>query len=397
MDDTAPSDKPVIPQSPATPATPPIPSAASPVNTPLTPEFSPEPPPDIPQPPPQAGIGQAPRFDMGQGVSSPPPPPPPPPQSGEVTLAGGEAPQAFPTHRPVRKIAIVIGIILAAAGLVVGVFFFLQGSGEQTPVVEQPGVTPTPAQLTLSIENPKNGQVSSTEEITVSGKTLSGGVVGFVTNVDGSLVQSDDSGSFTARALLGPGINEILAVAVDASGQTKEDTIYTVFDADEKNQTAIAGVVTTIRDGIFSLKQKQGTSLSVGTNSSTVVVGGGAIPTIKVGDVLVAIATESVQATVSGTQIATKLYVKEASPSALSSKKPQVMTGVIAGINDAIVTIKENNAEVFHEFAVASSSAIKTNGGTGIAALQLGQQILAIVAPGLTDELLAKLIHVLDK
>lgn len=167
----------------------------------------------------------------------PPPPPPPPPPSGEVTLMGQSGSDFSYGAKPPwykSKLILSVFIILLAAGLVVGGLFILQKKGGSEVATEesiaQPTQPPQPAGLTLTIDSPKEGEVFTIEEATISGKTSPNTVVVFVSDRDQDSVESDATGVFSGKVKIARGLNEIIIVGVSASGEEKRESRNIVYD-----------------------------------------------------------------------------------------------------------------------------------------------------------------------
>src|SRR5581483_7671709 len=145
-------------------------------------------------------------------------------------------------------------------------------------------------------------------------------------------------------------------------------------------QTAIVGQVTAIANKVITLSDKKGGLVRVATNGTTKIVSANnSFIDVHIGDTIAALtaaslATESVSAS---QQVAARLFVQEASASAAL---PAVITGIVTGVNDSIVTVLvKNPGETFYTLVIHDTTSVKAKGNViGVADLVLGQQIVAV-------------------
>lgn len=121
---------------------------------------------------------------------------------------------------------IVISFIAVAVGvLAAGVIFYIYqttkiipASKTKTVTIAPPTPTPNPA-VFLSLEKPKNEEVSDTKTITVSGKTTSDAVIAIVTESADRVITSASNGNFSANITLDDGVNKIEITAIAPNGE----------------------------------------------------------------------------------------------------------------------------------------------------------------------------------
>lgn len=100
----------------------------------------------------------------------------------------------------------------------------LAQADDDTPVDTQTSVDQPPP-LFVSVLDPLDQDIEvalDTTRLTIQGSTLPGAVV----SIDGDLVDTDDQGTFTGRANLEPGANEIDIVASDDQGNQVNTSIF---------------------------------------------------------------------------------------------------------------------------------------------------------------------------
>lgn len=141
--------------------------------------------------------------------------------------------------------AIIIVLVIAAAILSIRQFRVAQDaatlpslsettptqpSGDGSEVVS--GLSPTPAStvsratgISLTVSSPANNTTTSSESITVKGKTVAGAEV-FVNDVE---TRADASGNFSVTITLDEGENYILVVANDALGNYSEKELTVIY------------------------------------------------------------------------------------------------------------------------------------------------------------------------
>lgn len=223
------SEQPVLPSSP--PAEPQVPSPMPdlpeplPIEQPLVGNANPPPPPEPP---------------------APVVPPPPPPTSGGVFLTDAPMAQqeqdltlAPSTPWFKSKIFLSLSIVLFTAILVVGGLFIFQNINKEPQVVQAPteeneGIPQPPETelLTLSLIGPAEGEITTTEEIVVKGKTSPNTTVMFFTDADQNSLQSDATGAFSGRVKMRLGINELSVSAISKTGEVKNETRQMVYDSE---------------------------------------------------------------------------------------------------------------------------------------------------------------------
>lgn len=141
--------------------------------------------------------------------------------------------------------AIIVVFVIVAAALSIRQFRAAQDTAtlpslsETTP--SQPsdngsevmsGLSPTPAStvsratgISLTVSSPANNTTTSSESITVKGKTVAGAEV-FVNDVE---TRADASGNFSVTITLDEGENYILVVVNDALGNYSEKELTIIY------------------------------------------------------------------------------------------------------------------------------------------------------------------------
>lgn len=117
--------------------------------------------------------------------------------------------------------ATIIGI--GVAGII---FYFYQAqktipkSQIHTIAIQAP--TPTPQSgIFLSLDNPKDEDVTDSKTITVSGKTIPDGTIIITSDLDQQIVSPSQNGDFSANLDIDSGENELDVTVVAPNGQTQ--------------------------------------------------------------------------------------------------------------------------------------------------------------------------------
>lgn len=124
-------------------------------------------------------------------------------------------------------LVIVFGIVTARSALRKHIVVTNNGANSST-------VSPTPspaaaATNALTITNPQDGEVVTTDKVTLRGKTSPGANVIISTEKADALIAADDSGSFSSDISVVSGANDIRIVSFDASGDRSEMTMTIVY------------------------------------------------------------------------------------------------------------------------------------------------------------------------
>ncbi len=130
---------------------------------------------------------------------------------------------------------IVLLVLLVGAGAVGG-YYYYSNYLKPTPeavVAPLPQVVKTaPAEkLTLSINSPADGDLASSSQANVTGKTKSNMPVVIFTDTDSSTVQSDSSGNFSGTVNLEKGINALTVSVFDDDGTEVTQSMDVVYDS----------------------------------------------------------------------------------------------------------------------------------------------------------------------
>lgn len=129
------------------------------------------------------------------------------------------------------KLAIVFGAILLI--IVVSVLsFFLIGSQNKEPQPSPVANMASPKPLTLTLDSPKDEELSVNDEILVKGKTLPNTTVVMFNEADEATVDSDANGNFETTIKLADGINSLTVTAFAEDGQEKSLTVDVVRNAE---------------------------------------------------------------------------------------------------------------------------------------------------------------------
>lgn len=125
-------------------------------------------------------------------------------------------------------VAIIIGILVAGGGFLLYQYTQQNTNKTVTPITPQPSFTPSPSpKVSLSISSPKDEDVVSTSQITVSGKTEPNTTVLVSTDSNDSVVTAGNDGSFSAKITLDSGENPIDIIAITPNGE-KQEQVNTV-------------------------------------------------------------------------------------------------------------------------------------------------------------------------
>lgn len=124
-------------------------------------------------------------------------------------------------------LVVVFGIITARSALRKHIVVTNNGATSST-------VSPTPSSAAaatnaLTITNPQDGEVVTTDKVTLRGKTSPGANVIISTEKADALIAADNSGSFSSDISVVSGANDIRIVSFDASGDRSEMTMTIVY------------------------------------------------------------------------------------------------------------------------------------------------------------------------
>lgn len=144
-----------------------------------------------------------------------------------------------------RKEVLVAILIGFGIGLVVTFGIFTarralksEGQTEQQP---QPSFSPTPqvekepakAEHKITVTSPNDGEVTSTEKISVAGATTPGATVAISGGETDVVVISDGQGQFLAQITLVGGDNEIRITGFSPEGEKAEAAVTVVYSTAE--------------------------------------------------------------------------------------------------------------------------------------------------------------------
>ena len=136
-------------------------------------------------------------------------------------------------------VAVVIGLVLTTVGYLVYQSFQTQSSpiDEPTQTANQTPATPSPTAnpnaFHVIITEPKPEAITDKRTITVKGTTNPGNTVIISTNQDDVVAQPKEDGTFSTTVTINAGTNILIARAIDAQGNTTEDTRVITFVAEE--------------------------------------------------------------------------------------------------------------------------------------------------------------------
>lgn len=137
-------------------------------------------------------------------------------------------------------IAIIIGFITGGVFALTAVSLpsliqNIQRNQSASPVI--PSITPVVAKLDqealLTIENPVNNSISSSQEIQIRGKSIQGNTIVVDGETDTKAVEVDNSQSFSLPLILVEGANTIIITAYTQQGQSTNKS-YTIFYTSEE-------------------------------------------------------------------------------------------------------------------------------------------------------------------
>lgn len=136
-------------------------------------------------------------------------------------------------------IAIVVGFSL---GLVItfGIYRAQKSIRDQrVQDVEQAEELEETEKHQLTVTQPKENEISSDEELTVSGITSKDSVVTVVSQEDEIALLTDEFGNFTAQISLTGGANTVLVTSFDGEGNmaaTEFDVVFSTADLDDESE-----------------------------------------------------------------------------------------------------------------------------------------------------------------
>src|SRR3989344_5292269 len=129
-------------------------------------------------------------------------------------------------------IATFLGLLVAAAA-----FYFFStkpNPPSRTKVITFTSPTPSPSpSILLTLSQPKDEEVVSKKNITVSGKTRSDAVITILTNGIEDVISPSDTGDFSTQITLSNDQNIIEVIAISADGET-QSIIRTVTLSEEE-------------------------------------------------------------------------------------------------------------------------------------------------------------------
>lgn len=137
-------------------------------------------------------------------------------------------------------VAVIIGLVLTTVGYLV-----YQSFQEQTPRTDTapqqattdsaPVTSPTPNanEFHVIITEPKPEAITDKRTISVKGSTNPGNTIIISTNQDDVVAEPKDDGTFSTTVTINAGTNILVARAIDAQGNTTEDTRVITFVAEE--------------------------------------------------------------------------------------------------------------------------------------------------------------------
>lgn len=137
-------------------------------------------------------------------------------------------------------VAVIIGLVLTTVGYLV-----YQSFQEQTPPTDitpqqattetAPVTSPTPNinEFHVIITEPKPEAITDKRTVLVKGSTNPGNTVIISTNQDDVVAEPKEDGTFSTTVTINAGTNILIARAMDAQGNTTEDTRVITFVAEE--------------------------------------------------------------------------------------------------------------------------------------------------------------------
>ena len=123
------------------------------------------------------------------------------------------------------KIAIAIILFVALIDLVLMLIL-----GRQLQAPPTTGIVMQQELFTLSLENPKDGDLIASNKLTSRGKTLPNTTVALFTESDQELVESNSLGVFEGELTLQAGINSLIVTAYGEDGDEKSLELDIVYD-----------------------------------------------------------------------------------------------------------------------------------------------------------------------
>ncbi len=167
-------------------------------------------------------------------ISSPVVVPPPSPSSSpnqQATYIDQDKPSSHSSKIKLLLVVFVVMVLIAG-----GAYYYLTMSKPaeiaSTPPPPQV-VTPKPTQpkeVLLTVESPTDGNIVTTDKITVKGKTAPNATVVVFTETRQTSIDADSTGMFETEITLSPGINTLSVTSFDEKSDEKTVTLTITYD-----------------------------------------------------------------------------------------------------------------------------------------------------------------------
>ena len=103
----------------------------------------------------------------------------------------------------------------------------------ETEIEEITAISPTPAPVSLNIENPQDASIVEEDKTVVSGKTDPEAVLAIFTEEEELIIEADENGKFETEIDLIEGANEITVIAFVEEGNEASQSMTIVYSTAE--------------------------------------------------------------------------------------------------------------------------------------------------------------------
>lgn len=312
-----------------------------------------------------------------------------PEDAPQSTISGEQNPD-----EKVRRTAVAPYVLLA---LVVGILSFgLYYQNTATNKNVKPTSTPTITPLFLSFASPNTDTTSVNGEILISGKTMPGTTLMAYSDIDESIVESNEFGEFETSLIVADEGGPVRVTAVYETGEEKTET-FVIQPKDVLGEKSNSIKVKTVQKEDKPVPPRPTKSQVVNDVEAFLSVKTKNNKAEKLGAAKIKELTSTESTGSSAMKSALKLAKMEAKiASGATALKRHAISGVITAVSSESITIahliqRERTYTIYTNIDTVVTS--KDNVHT-IDSLALGMRIAAVGTP-IEDGLLAKRIHVI--
>lgn len=101
-------------------------------------------------------------------------------------------------------------------------------SSNSQPIANNPQNPPD----NLSVSEPEDGTISSTEKFTIKGSAKPGSTIAILASLENIIVEAKADGTFEAEVKLDAGVNEIKISSFDSAGKESTQTLTVVYSTE---------------------------------------------------------------------------------------------------------------------------------------------------------------------